>query len=101
MRVSQAIGTGLVMVMAVGFVAAPAMAQTPTSAVAGQRGATTAPIEPHDANSVRDQLMDVLDEYPPALGRVLKLDPSLLTNQASRALSGARHLPDAAPGHRT
>jgi hypothetical protein len=61
----------------------PALAQAvpaPRAAVQGERGQV--PAEPHDANSTRDQLMDVLEQYPPALGRVLKLDPSLLTNQA-------------------
>ena len=28
----------------------------------------------------RDQLMELLEKYPPSLGRVLKLDPSLLAN---------------------
>jgi len=60
------------------------MAQTapaPRAAVQGERGGQV-PAEPHDANSTRDQLMEVLDQYPPALGRVLKLDSSLITNQA-------------------
>ena len=35
-----------------------------------------------NANETRQQLYRVLEKYPPALGRVLRLDPTLLTNQA-------------------
>jgi hypothetical protein len=35
-----------------------------------------------DADQTRDRLNQLLEKYPPALGRVLKLDPSLLGNQA-------------------
>ncbi len=33
------------------------------------------------AQDVRGELQRILDQYPPALGRVLKLDPSLMTNE--------------------
>ncbi len=49
--------------------AAPAASQPPT-------GLT------QNAQETRQQLYRVLDKYPPALGRVLRLDPTLLTNQA-------------------
>jgi hypothetical protein len=35
-----------------------------------------------NAQETRQQLYRVLEKYPPALGRVLRLDPTLLTNQA-------------------
>jgi hypothetical protein len=34
------------------------------------------------AEETRDQLNRILDKYPPAVGRVLKLDPSLMSNPA-------------------
>jgi hypothetical protein len=36
--------------------------------------------EDPNAGRTRDQLMQLLEKYPPSLGRVLKLDPSLLAN---------------------
>ena len=42
-----------------------------------------APVETSkDAGDVRQEMMEVLKRYPPALGRVLKLDPSLLSNDS-------------------
>jgi hypothetical protein len=35
-----------------------------------------------DANRTREALYNQLEKYPPTLGRVLKLDPSLMSNQA-------------------
>ena len=59
-----------------------------------------------DAEQTRQKLNELLERYPPSLGRVLKLDPTLMTNQAYLApypaLSGflAQH-PDVAhnPGY--
>lgn len=34
------------------------------------------------AEQTREQLEQILDKYPPAVGRVLKLDPALMTNEA-------------------
>ena len=34
-----------------------------------------------DANQIREELYRILEKYPPGLGRVLKLDPSLMSNQ--------------------
>ena len=51
-------------------------------------GAMTVPVLPaapsddFDAERVREQFYDLLQKYPPALGRVLKLDPSLMANEA-------------------
>jgi hypothetical protein len=41
-----------------------------------------APADDFDAERVREQFYEVLQKYPPALGRVLKLDPSLMANEA-------------------
>ncbi len=54
----------------------PARPAVPT---AGQ--AESAPISPDaSAEQTRSQLEVILERYPPAVGRVLKLDPSLMTN---------------------
>jgi len=37
-------------------------------------------LPPHDANETREALQKLLQQYPPSLGQVLRLDPSLLTN---------------------
>jgi len=37
------------------------------------------------AEQTREQLEGILEKYPPAVGRVLKLDPSLMSNQAYMA----------------
>jgi hypothetical protein len=53
------------------------------SAELGQAGSVPA-VRPDDVNAdqTRQRLNDLLDNYPPTLGRVLKLDPSLMTNAA-------------------
>jgi hypothetical protein len=38
--------------------------------------------EAQDANQVRREFMEVMRKYPPAVSRVLKLDPSLLNNDS-------------------
>jgi len=51
---------------------------------AGQ--AESAPVSPDaSAEQTRSQLEVILERYPPAVGRVLKLDPSLMTNQSYMA----------------
>jgi hypothetical protein len=76
-------------------VAAPsaAAAQTPPPAPAVERSAAPSPAQPQapprdgeaiaavDAHETRQQLMQILSRYPPAVGRVLKLDPSLMSSQ--------------------
>jgi hypothetical protein len=52
---------------------------------AEQGPAGSAPLMVNDdsnADQTRDRLNQLFEKYPPALGRVLKLDPSLLGNQA-------------------
>jgi hypothetical protein len=54
-------------------------------AAQGTGPATSAPapfIEDGTAEQTRDQLDRIFEKYPPAVGRVLKLDPSLLSNPA-------------------
>lgn len=55
----------------------PAPVEQPASTVTGP-----APISGQAAQETREQLERLLEQYPPSLPRVLKLDPTLLTNQA-------------------
>ncbi len=70
------------------LVTAPAGAAQPAARPAGQPQGTpaavvpVAPADDFDAERVREQFYEVLQKYPPSLGRVFKLDPSLLTNEA-------------------
>jgi len=50
------------------------------SAEGGQPVPAPSPAGDLDAGQTRDQLMAMLDKYPPSLARVLKLDPTLMTN---------------------
>src|SRR5262245_1797772 len=63
--------------------ARPVRAQEP--ARQGRSGVVTAPaqvtIEAPDAERTRELLRELLGKYPPSLSRVLKLDPSLLSNE--------------------
>lgn len=51
-----------------------AAAQSPDSRAAGG--------EDQNARETRERLMELLRQYPPSLSEVLRLDPSLLTNEA-------------------
>lgn len=42
--------------------------------------ATAVPAPPQQARETRDELRRLMEGYPPALGRILKLDPALMTN---------------------
>jgi hypothetical protein len=75
-----------------GLWAAPLAAQAPG---AGQRAARPAPRSAEapaaagndqTADQTRDELSRVLDQYPPSLPQVLRLDPSLLNNMDYLAL---------------
>jgi hypothetical protein len=86
----------LAAVMLAGLTAAPAAAQNPRPAnrgpVAEQPRASQAPrgalradlAAPYDGNveETRRRLHEVLQQYPPSLREVLRLDPSLLANPA-------------------
>jgi hypothetical protein len=60
----------------------------PAGTAAGQparavppRDAAPAVVDERTARETRDRLHEILDQYPPSVAQVLRLDPSLLTNQ--------------------
>ena len=57
--------------------AAPVAAPS-SPAAQGQAGPTTILVNDADARETREQVAELLRKFPPSLGRVLKLDPSLL-----------------------
>lgn len=59
-------------------------AQRTTTPSSGQppAGVESAPISGQTAEQIRQSLYSILDDYPPSLGRVIKLDPSLLRNES-------------------
>lgn len=68
-----------------------AAAQRPSTPASGRQAsqgtgqAESAPVLIRDdgrADETRDQLDRIFEKYPPAVGRVLKLDPTLMTNPA-------------------
>ncbi len=54
---------------------------TPAPAPAVQAPPLALPDNPVEARETREQLMEVLRQYPPSLAEVLRLDPSLLTSE--------------------
>jgi hypothetical protein len=64
--------------------AAPVLAQAGSTAAAPVRVTTPggATVEVPVSADVRRELISILRNYPPALGQVLKLDPTLMTNDA-------------------
>ena len=64
-------------------IASPASAQRAPAPAPAQGAATpAAPVrEEQNAAVTRDRLNELLEIYPPTVGRVLKLDPSLLSDQ--------------------
>jgi hypothetical protein len=61
--------------------AQPARPATTQPAPAAVATAPVLPDNPVEARETRDQLMEVLRQYPPSLAEVLRLDPSLLTSE--------------------
>jgi hypothetical protein len=61
--------------------AQPARPATTQPAAAAPAPALVLPENPVEARETRDQLMEVLRQYPPSLAEVLRLDPSLLTSE--------------------
>ena len=59
-----------------------AQAQLPQQLQArGPQGPTVpAGLDQRRADEVRDELRRTLEQYPPTLGRILRLDPALMTN---------------------
>jgi hypothetical protein len=62
----------------------PQPAQAPRAGAPRQSGPAVEVMTVEDPNAgrTRDQFIELLQKYPPPLGRILKLDPSLLTNDA-------------------
>ncbi len=61
----------------------PVAAQTTAQAVESRQAQTASPaqnVTGRDAEETRRAFYQVLEQYPPALGYVLRLDPTLLTN---------------------
>lgn len=62
-----------------------ALAVLGTGVATGQTPAppspSVAPVIEADAREVREQLREVLGRYPPDLGRILKMDPTMLRNE--------------------
>jgi hypothetical protein len=65
---------------ALSFLTPPAAAQAVAEKklVARQPAQAAVIVSDADANRTRDELMSILEKYPPSVGRVLKLDPSLI-----------------------
>ncbi len=78
MVLARRIAAAALMILIVG-----GLAHATPQAPAAQAAAPAArAVDERNAEETRDQLNGLLEKYPPALGRVLKLDPSLLANQA-------------------
>ncbi len=87
MVLARRIAAAALMILIVGGMAhaapqAPAQPRGAAAQAQAQPAPAPVPFEERNAEETRDQLMTLLEKYPPALGRVLKLDPSLLANQA-------------------
>jgi hypothetical protein len=67
------------LVLALSLMTAPAHAQT---VPVERRPAPAPPALRVDANATRQELMELLEKHPPAVGRVLKLDPSLMRSDS-------------------
>jgi hypothetical protein len=59
--------------------AVSAEGQVPPPAPAPPKPEVVAPIDERSAQEIRQQLNEILRDYPPTLAQVLRLDPSLLT----------------------
>jgi hypothetical protein len=79
---SLALVTLLLLVNTIGAIAAPA-AEAAQSKPAPQRtaDAAPAPIDEQSARNTRERLHQILEQYPPSVAQVLRLDPSLLAKQ--------------------
>src|SRR5688500_6695810 len=72
----RALTAGSLLALALG--ASPAVAQEKPVL---ERRVQAAPPLRVDANATRQELMDLLNKHPPAVGRVLKLDPLLMRSE--------------------
>ena len=80
----RAVFGAAVLIFSAMFSSIPLAAQTPASPRPPAQVERTAPqasvLDDRDARETRQRLHEVLEQYPPSLGEVLKLDPSLLNN---------------------
>jgi hypothetical protein len=61
----------------------PLRTQVPAPGRGSERpDATQVVVQDADASQTRDQFHRILERYPPGVGRVLKLDPSLMNNES-------------------
>lgn len=67
--------------LAAGAFAPGASAQQPERRPAPPAVQPAPPAQTMDAEATREQLMELLRKHPPSVARVLKLDPSLMTNE--------------------
>ncbi|MEO8482988.1 MAG: hypothetical protein ABI634_12310, partial [Acidobacteriota bacterium] len=66
--------------------AGPAAGQVPARGANPRPGAAARPLQPvevdgRNADQIRNDFRELMRQYPPALGEVLKLDPALMTNE--------------------
>lgn len=82
MRFTRRLAATALMILIVGGVI-PARQRPSAQASREQAPAVSQAVSPddRDARETREQLDRLLDRYPPSVGRVLKMDPSLLGNQ--------------------
>src|SRR4051812_45077710 len=59
--------------------ARPAAPQATEQAAGPASAPAPAAVDEHTARDIRQRLNEILDQYPPSVGQVLRLDPSLLT----------------------
>jgi hypothetical protein len=57
----------------------PALLAQPRPAPTQPPAPAQAPVDERDARETRERLREVLNQYPPSVGQVLRLDPSLLS----------------------
>src|SRR6267378_2598403 len=67
------------LLIAILLTSAAAAAAQPRAAGPRPSEAVQAPVDEQSAREARDRLHQILDQYPPSVAQVLRLDPSLLT----------------------
>lgn len=76
-------------ILTTSLLAAPAVARAQAAHTPATTAQATTPgvtiIESRNADEMRDALMETLKRYPPSVGRVLKTDPSLMSNASYMA----------------
>jgi hypothetical protein len=80
----RAVFGAAVLIFSALFSSMPLAAQAPTQAPVRPTAvepARTVGVDDRDARETRERLREVLEQYPPSLGEVLRLDPSLLRNE--------------------